>query len=147
MANLGYYYFRNENRTKARFMLEKAINEGYETPEVYFHLALVCYYEHNLGEALSRAETALTLRTVFPRAERLAGECLWEKFNREEFTLSEQARLQILKRSLDHLKKSLIPDERNLSDVEHNRLVRGIIARAEERNAAVQKSINAPLHR
>ena len=89
-------------------------------PEVYFHLAaLVCYYEHNLGEALSRAETALTLRTVFPRAERLAGECLWEKFNREEFTLSEQARLQILKRSLDHLKKSLIPDERNLSDVEH----------------------------
>ena len=100
-----------------------------------------------MGEALSRAETALTLRTVFPRAERLAGECLWEKFGREEFTLSEQARLQILKRSLDHLKKSLIPDERNLSDVEHNRLVRGIIARAEERNAAVQKSINAPLHR
>jgi len=145
LANLGYYYFRNENRPKARTALEKAITEGYETPEVFFHLALVYYYEHNLDRALAQSETALTLRTMFPKAERLAGECLWEKVNREEFILSDQARLQILRKSLDHLKRSLIPDERNVSDVEHNRIVRGIIVRAEERSAAVQRSINSPL--
>jgi tetratricopeptide (TPR) repeat protein len=132
LANLGYYYFRNGNRMKARSLLEKAIAEGYETPDNYFHLALVYYYDHDIKQALSNAETALTLRAVFPRAHRLAGECLLERANREEFTLTNQARLSLLKESLEHLKKSLIADEINISDIEHNRVIHTVIARVEE---------------
>ncbi len=135
LAQLGYYYYRDQNLGKARNLLEKAIREGHESPDTFLHLALVLYYDHEYDSALAHAETALALRSPFPKAEQIAAECLFEKAKRGTFTLGDEARLKMQQRALVHLKKSLIADERNRGEEEHNRFSRRLIDQVEEQIA------------
>jgi tetratricopeptide (TPR) repeat protein len=131
LAQLGYYYFRMEKRDMARMLLEKAIEAGLESPETYVHLALVLFYENSYDTALGHAESAITLRDHYPMAEQIAGECLLEKARRERFTLRSDVRLEILQRALNHLRRSLIAEERNGRDEAHNHRSHRLIEQAE----------------
>ena len=74
------------------------------------------FYENSYDAALGYAESAITLRDHYPMAEQIAGECLLEKARRERFTLCSDVRLEILQRALNHLRRSLIAEERIRTD-------------------------------
>ncbi len=131
LAQLGYYYYRMENRGTARILLERAIAAGLESAETYVHLALVLFYENSYNAALGHAESAITLRDHYPMAEQIAGECLLEKAKRERFTLRSDVRLEILQRALNHLRRSLIAEERTRTDEAHNHRSHRLIEQAE----------------
>ncbi len=132
IAELGYFYYRMQNRPVARSLLEKAIALGYESADVFFHLALVHFYDNRPDDALVHAETALTLRAEFPGAERLAADALLARVARDVFTLDDTVKTDLLRRATAHLQRALIADERGFNDEAHNRKVRELIARADE---------------
>src|SRR5262249_55055380 len=131
LAQLGYYYFRMEKRDMARVLLEKAIEAGLESAETYVHLALVLFYENSYDAALGYAESAITLRDHYQMPEQIAGPCLLEKSRREKFTLRSDVRLEILQRALNHLRRSLIAEERTRTDETHNHRSHRLIEKAE----------------
>jgi tetratricopeptide (TPR) repeat protein len=121
LAELGYCYYRTENRTLARAFLEGAISKGHESASTYFHLALVFYYERMYDEALRSVKTSLTLRDPFPLAHQLAGQLLLAKTRSAALVLDTRTRQIHLEEALAHFQGSLISDERGLRDEAHNR--------------------------
>jgi tetratricopeptide (TPR) repeat protein len=121
LAQLGYCYYRTENRAAARPLLEEAIAKGLESATTYFHLALVLYYDGDASAALRYVKTALTLRNPYPLADALAGQCLVAKITAGSFLLDTGAKRGLLEEAAQHFKQSLIAEERGLRDEAHNR--------------------------
>lgn len=121
LAQLGYYYYRLENRAAARPLLEQAIREGNEVAETYFYLALVHFYDGRIDDALRCARAALTLRSPFPLAEGLAGQCLAKKAEAGKLLFDGRTIRSWLEEAKVHLNASVIAEERGPKDEERNR--------------------------
>lgn len=124
LEKLGYYYFRQRNRRLAREMFDRALEMGHESPQLYYYLALVLLYDNRLDLALQYSQTAITLNSQFPRAERLAAECIWRKLTRERLVMADSLRLELLHQAQNHLNRALISEESGVQDLQHNEAVR-----------------------
>ena len=120
LAELGYYYYRTENRAAARHLLEAAISKGHESASTYFHLSLVLYYEGVFDDALRYVKTSLTLKSPFPLADQLAGQLLLAKTRSAALLLDNRMKRARLEEAARHYQRSLIPDEIGFRDEAHN---------------------------
>lgn len=110
LAELGRLYFRMQDRTTARILLQKAITLGLESPDAYAYLGLVDYYDKLFVSALGFAESALTLRSNFPLAGQLAAQCLLAIVKRDALVLDQLAKKQRLEKAWDLLHKSIVTE-------------------------------------
>lgn len=120
LASLGYYHYRSRRRELAIPLLREAILLGRETGDVYFHLALCLYYDHDYDGALASAEAALTIDPGKRLAEQLAGECLYYRTSSARFELSTDQSRKALSKAISHFERSFISNERSDADVQHN---------------------------
>lgn len=145
LEKLGYYSFRLRDRPRARSFLETAIGKGYESAECYAYLALLEFYDGHYGRGYQRAESALTLRPVYPFADQIAGECLVEEAFRSALTLSTDARAKLLQRAIAHLRRSLSSNPAGVNETEFTRRGRQYIQRAEQLHQDVETEARASL--
>jgi tetratricopeptide (TPR) repeat protein len=120
LVGLGYQYYRLMDRRTARARLEQAAGAGFDTPELHAYLALVLYYDGDYDHSYQHAQAALNLKNPYPLADQVAGECLYARAKRGELMLSTDDRLTLLQRGLNHLRRSLILDERTWQDDRSN---------------------------
>jgi tetratricopeptide (TPR) repeat protein len=118
--SLGYCYYRLEQRAKARTYLENALALGCDTPDCHFHLSLVLYYDRDHAHSLEHAEIALALRSPYPRADLVAGQCLLSQAQRGMFMLSTDVRRGLLEKSRAHFAHSVIPNAVSRQDTQLN---------------------------
>jgi len=131
LEQLGYYHYRLQNRPLARRLMEQAIQRGYESSEIYVHLALVLFYERDYEESLRRAETALALKARVPQAELIAGQCHVAIVERDRFLHDYGWSVRHLEEARRHLERSMVPETHRASDQRHNERARATLERTE----------------
>ena len=131
LGALGYFHFRNRNRSEARRLLEKSIAAGHESAETYTNLALVYYFDQQYDLAIARAETGLSLRPDDARAKQVLSESLFGKAMTARFMITESQRRDLLRRALQHARESVIDDDISAWSRAHNDRSTDVAVRAE----------------
>lgn len=141
LARLGYYYFRNHHRRKAKELIQQSVREGdadnryelpdSERPDSYARLALIDLMDGNFDDAIHRARTAATLRPHFHWAEQILGQALYEKANRSRLMMGPDWRINMLKEAKSRLVKSLYADDTAGFRASHNERSHMFIGRIE----------------
>ena len=155
LARLGYYYFRNHQRRKARTLIQSAIREsdgdsssGYELPDSerpdsYAALALINLMDKHFDDAIDRARTATTLRPNFNWAEQILGQALYEKANRSRLMMSHDRTNGVLRDAKSWLVKSLYADDTTYARARHNERSHTYIGRVEALLASEKQYLNS----
>ena len=131
LATLGYFHFRNRNRSEARRLLEKSIAAGHESADTYTTLALVYYFDRQYDLAIARAETGLSLRPDDAQAKQVLSESLLGNAMAARFMITESQRRDLLRRALQHARESVIDDDISAWSRAHNDRSTDVAVRAE----------------
>ena len=136
LARLGYCYFREHKRHKARVLIQTAIEKGekeygYESPLWYANLGLIHLFDGHIDDAIKRAQTATTLRQRYHFAEQVLGQALYEKARRGRLTMSRDRLFEMLKEAKYSLVKSLYADDTKGFRAMHNDRSHQLIGRIE----------------
>ena len=120
LATLGYFHFRNRNRSEARRLLEKSIAAGHESADTYTTLALVYYFDRQYDLAIARAETGLSLRPDDAQAKQVLSESLLGNAVAARFMITENQRRDLLRRALQYARESVIDNDISAWSRAHN---------------------------
>ena len=136
VARLGYCYFREHKRRKARSLIESAIKKGeneygLESPLWYAQLGLIHLLDGHIDDAIRRSQAATTLSQRFHFAEQVLGQALYEKARRGRLTMSRDRGLSILKEAKQCLVRSLYDDDTKGVRGVHNDRSHKLIGRIE----------------
>ncbi len=141
LARLGYYYFRDHQRRKAKELIQKSVTDSdadsryelpdSERPDSYARLALIDLMDGHFDDAIHRARTATTLRPHFHWAEQILGQALYEKANRSRLMMGPDWRVNLMKEAKSRLVKSLYADDTAGFRASHNERSHMYIGRIE----------------
>ena len=136
LARLGYCYFREHKRRKARTLIQTAIERaesefGFESPLWYAQLGLIHLIDGHIDDAIRRAQAATTLRPRFHFAEQVLGQALYEKARRGRLTMSQDRVMDMLKEAKLCLVRSLYYDDTKGVRGVHNDRSHRLIGRIE----------------
>ena len=143
LARLGYYYFRDHKRKKAKELIQISVKEGdddgdtgyelpdSERPDSYAPLALIDLMDGHLDDSIHRSRTATTLRPRFHWAEQILGQALYEKANRSRLMMSHERCTELLKEAKSRVVRSLYSDDTAGFRASHNERSHMFIGRIE----------------
>ncbi len=131
LGELGYFYFRNHDRTRARPLLERALRSDWESALALRTLGIINLWEHQLEDAQQNAEAALNLHPEDSQARLLLGEILMKRATRSRFTLDGARRLELARTALTLMEDSLIEDDYAHWQRNHNDRRERLLAKCE----------------
>ena len=111
LARLGYFYFKDGQRTAARQHMERAIDGGHEEPETFATLALLHYLGGQFDAAIQRSQTATALRPNYHWAEQILGQALYGKASTSRLMMSSDRWQQMMEEARSRLLRSIIEDD------------------------------------